>query len=90
MIKVLGLDNISKTMSIAKNKMNLAERRTTMKVGVWAAEEAGGKNQGDAITTPVGSFQKFPGAGGVRQCRAEDWGLRKKKLKLLDAANSGF
>lgn len=34
MIKVLGLDSISKTMSIAKNKMNLAERRTTMKVGV--------------------------------------------------------
>lgn len=32
MIKVLGLDSISKNMSIVKNKMNLAERRIAMKV----------------------------------------------------------
>lgn len=38
----------------------------------------------------MGSFEKFPRAGAVRHCRAEDLGLRKKKLKLLDAANSGF
>lgn len=61
MIKVLGLDSISKNMSIVKNKMNLAERRIAMKIWAWAAKEAGKKNQGDAITKPVGASRSFQG-----------------------------
>lgn len=49
-------------------------------------EEAEGKNLSDVITKPVKSFDKCGGIG-VRRCRAEVVGLRKKKLKLWDVAN---
>lgn len=55
MIKVLGLDSVSKDTSIVKNKMTLAERRLTKKVR--AAKEAGGKNQSDAITKTCEKLQ---------------------------------
>lgn len=88
MIKVLELDSISKDMSIAKNKMTLAERRITKEV--QAAKEAGGKNQSDAITKTCEKLREV----------SRDWcetsqnrGFRteeEKQLKLLDVAHSGF
>lgn len=75
MIKVLGLNSISRDVSIVENKMTLAERRISKKV--CAAKQAGGKTQRDAITKPVRSFEKFQGTGVVRHCREEDLGLRK-------------
>lgn len=88
MIKVLGLDSISKDMSIAKNKMTLAERRITKEAG--AAKEAGGKNQSDAITKTCEKLREVSRGwcetSQNRGFRTEEG----KKLKLLDVAHSGF
>lgn len=86
-IKVLGPQNVCKDMSVAKDKkMTLAERRIAKKGMSISSREAGGKNQSDAITEPVKSFEKFPGIGVVRHGRAGDLGLRKERA---DTAGCG-
>lgn len=45
-------------------------------------EEAEGKNLSDVITKPVKSFEKYGGIG-VRRCRAEDVGLRKRETETV-------
>lgn len=80
MIKVLGLDSISKDMSIAKTKMTLAERRITKEVR--AAKEAGGQNQSDAITKTCEKLREVS-RDWCETSQNEDLGLRKKKTETF-------